>query len=160
MLKVAGPSASALNAVLDNIDKTVKRLNPEKKQLLIGVPADAGEEDNGLPIATNAAMHEFGIGVPERSFIRAPLAANVDKYKKAMEWFAGRVGGGKLTNDQALAQLGHMAVGDIQTAIERGISPANAISTIKKKGSSTPLIDTGRLRQSITFRIVNEGETF
>lgn len=160
MLKVTGPSDSVLNSILGDIDKASARLNPQGKQLLVGVPADAGEEYNGLPIATNAALHEFGIGVPERSFIRAPIAANVEKYKRAMEWFVNQMGAGKLDSNQALSQMGHMVVGDIQTAIERGISPANSIATIKRKGSSTPLIDTGRLRQSITFRIVDKGESF
>ena len=160
MIDVKGPSQSTIANILRNIDAVSNRLDPKGRQILVGVPADAGEEENGLPIATNAFIHEFGIGVPERSFLRAPIAANMDKYKKAFDWFVKRCGDGKISIDNALGQIGFMVVGDIQSAISQGINPPNAPETIRRKKSSTPLIDTGRLRQSITFRIVEQGEDF
>ncbi|EFA29062.1 conserved hypothetical protein, partial [Haemophilus influenzae HK1212] len=39
--------------------------------------------------------------------------------------------------------------GDVQLNIARGNWVANAKSTIKQKGSSKPLIDTGKMRQSV-----------
>lgn len=160
MLKASGPSDAAIRALLDDVTERAERMNPDGRQLVVGVPADAGNEDNGLPVAANAYIHEFGIGVPERSFIRAPLNANALKYKKAFEWVAEQCANKKMELDKGLSQIGFMMLADIQKTIEAGIPPPNAPSTIKQKGSDTPLIDTGRLRQSITFRITEAGEEF
>jgi hypothetical protein len=43
--------------------------------------------------------------------------------------------------------------GDIQARIAAGVPPPNADSTVKKKGSSTPLIDLGVFRSSITGKV-------
>jgi hypothetical protein len=65
---------------------------------------------------------------------------------------------GRLSEDAALGLLGTKAVGEIQKRMARGIKPDNAPSTIAAKGSSTPLIDTGRLRQSVTYAVVDTKE--
>jgi hypothetical protein len=49
-----------------------------------------------------------------------------------------------------LDTIGAQAVGFCRDAIANGIAPANAPSTIKRKGSATPLIDQGHLRNAIT----------
>jgi hypothetical protein len=46
-----------------------------------------------------------------------------------------------------------MAVGDIQHEITVLRHPPNAPATIRAKGSSKPLIDTGEMRQSVTYQI-------
>lgn len=57
--------------------------------------------------------------------------------------------------DNALEIVGQIAVGKVQQYMTDLQSPANAPSTIAKKGSSNPLIDTGALRQSVTYSITN-----
>lgn len=52
-----------------------------------------------------------------------------------------------------LERVGLWAQGSIQQRISDGIPPPNAESTIRRKGSSTPLIDTGQLRTSIKYRV-------
>ena len=52
---------------------------------------------------------------------------------------------------RALSVLGMALVGDVQQRIRNRIPPPNAPYTIARKGSDVPLIDTGRLRQSIDF---------
>ena len=49
--------------------------------------------------------------------------------------------------------LGEKVVADVQRKIVALKDPPNAPSTIAKKGSANPLIDTGRLRQSIDFEV-------
>jgi len=46
-----------------------------------------------------------------------------------------------------------MAQGIVQEYMTNLKSPANAPSTIKRKGSANPLIDTGQQRQSVTYSI-------
>ena len=64
-----------------------------------------------------------------------------------------RVIAGELTEDAALEQFGAWSKGEIQARIARGVPPPNAASTVKRKGSSTPLIDTGILRSSIDYEV-------
>ena len=54
----------------------------------------------------------------------------------------------------ALQRIGLWAQSEIQQRISDGIPPQNAPYTINKKGSSTPLVDTGQLRSSISFKVV------
>lgn len=101
-----------------------------------------------------AAQHEFGAGrIPQRSFIRGTVEAKGAEIADLQVSLAGRVLKGKLDPDQALEQLGAKVVGMVQTRIAAGIAPALHPDTIEKKGSSTPLIDTGQLRSSITYRV-------
>jgi hypothetical protein len=94
------------------------------------------------------------VEIPERSFIRETFD------KKNREWSAfldRQMDGiieGRLTADQALERLGQRMVADVQETLTKLRTPANAPITIANKGSSNPLIDTGRLRQSITYKVV------
>lgn len=59
----------------------------------------------------------------------------------------------------ALERVGVVAASKVQLFMTQLKSPANAPSTIKKKGSSNPLIDSGALRQSVTFKITSTEPT-
>lgn len=124
----------------------------------------ANETEDGITLGRLAGVHEFGaaikigstvIIIPERSFIRAPIAAQRGAYSDFVAKNIGRILLGKVSVDRALGLLGARAVGDIQKAIAAGIQPENAPATIKRKGSSKPLVDTGLLRQSVTFAVVD-----
>jgi hypothetical protein len=117
--------------------------------------ADGGHEHEGLSVVALAAIHEFGIGVPERSFIRAWFDENEERAKEALRRLLVSVIEGKRKPDQALELFALWAVGEIQARIARGIAPALAESTIEAKGSSVPLIDTGQLRSSISYEILD-----
>ena len=54
---------------------------------------------------------------------------------------------------QALTLLGEVVSKDIIATINRGIRPGLKKSTIKRKKSSKPLIDTGRLKGAITHQV-------
>lgn len=61
---------------------------------------------------------------------------------------------GECTAQQVYNQLGAMIVADIQMKIRDTQSPANSGYTAKRKGANNPLVDTGRLRQSVTWKVV------
>ena len=50
-----------------------------------------------------------------------------------------------------------VGVGLVQEKIESGSYEPNAPSTIRKKKSDKPLIDTGRMRQSVKYVIRKKG---
>lgn len=52
-----------------------------------------------------------------------------------------------------LSRLGVLAQGDIQMEITALSSPPNTPSTIARKGSSNPLIDTGAMRGAVTWKL-------
>lgn len=95
----------------------------------------------------------FGGPIPERPFLRNAIRNNSPKYKAMMRQQAAPILLGQLTTDQALAQLGIIAAGDIQQEITSLHSPPNSPLTIKLKGSSNPLIDTGEMRGAVTWKI-------
>lgn len=123
--------------------------------VLDDAPKREGEGGTGAQsLLEVAAAHEFGAGkIPQRSFIRGTVEAKGAEIADLQVSLAGRVLKGKLDPDQALEQLGAKVVGMVQTRIAAGIAPALHPDTIEKKGSSTPLIDTGQLRSSITYRV-------
>jgi hypothetical protein len=105
-------------------------------------------------IAEVGAFHEFGLGVPQRSFIRAWADENDGVNKKRLRKIADAVVSGHISSPrQGLERFGLLAVGEIQRRMADGIEPALDERTVKQKGSSVPLIDTGQLRSSITHRV-------
>ena len=122
--------------------------------VLVGVPAGTGSYEDGAPIAVIAAVQEFGSAdgrIPERSFLRVPLRQNAETFQSIWRAQVPKVVDGDMTMQQVMSQLGARAAAVSQEAISEGIAPENAESTKKRKGSSKPLVDTGRLRQSITY---------
>lgn len=59
--------------------------------------------------------------------------------------------------NRRFSSLGLMAKGLVQDEIVNGDFAPNAESTIQKKGSEQPLIDTGTMRQSVNFVIKRRG---
>ena len=127
------------------------------KHVVVGFTADAGNYPDGTPVTDVAAIHEFGApgaGIPERSFLRSTMDQNVEKYAKALERALTDIADGKGDDvERVLAQLGAKAEGDIKLKIRNLRTPPNAPSTIRQKGSSNPLIDTGQMRQAVTFEV-------
>lgn len=125
--------------------------------LTVGVHEEQGaepaESGGGITVGEVATINEYGLGVPERSFIRAWADENADTHQDFLRRAGVEIVKGRLTATQALDQVGLKMVGEVQTRMAGGIPPPNAPSTIAKKGSSTPLEDTGQLRSSITHKV-------
>ncbi len=123
----------------------------------VGILAKEGAESSStnpkLTVYEIATFNEFGLGVPERSFIRGYVDDKEQAIRDDIKKLALLVVQGKKTTEEALDLLGLKVVGGMQKRISDGILPANAPSTIARKGSSKPLIDTGQLRSSITHRV-------
>lgn len=121
-----------------------------------GSEGDAQHGDDGMSNVEMGTLHEFGIGVPERSFIRATIDAYEKPITEKLATFGQRVVLGELSEDAALGLVGEYAVGLIKGRIQSHIPPPNAPETIAKKGTETPLIEHGTLFSSITWRLGSE----
>ena len=127
----------------------------EPTSIAVGVlERDAQTEDGAVTVLDVGTWNEFGtVGIPSRSFIRDWVDGNRKRAQGILKKLLQRVIAGELTEDAALEQFGAWAKGEIQARIARGVPPPNAASTVKRKGSSTPLIDTGILRSSIDYEV-------
>lgn len=93
----------------------------------------------------------FGGPIPERPFMRNAMRSNKSKYSQAMKKSAKKILMGETSLATTLEKLGALAASDIQDEIQALKSPPNSPTTIAIKGSSNPLIDTGQMRQSVTW---------
>jgi hypothetical protein len=128
--------------------------------ILVGIREAAGAvrgEGEGATVAEYATYNEFGTkNTPERSFLRSTVNERRDKYAGLLARAAGvAVDGGAFL--QELEKIGAIASSDVQNKIRDLSTPPNVPSTIQRKGSSNPLIDTGRMRQSIDWEVRAEG---
>ena len=103
---------------------------------------------NGLHLSQNTTV----IRIPERSFIRTGHDANVERIIKQTERALGQVIAGKMSVDDMLDLYGQQMATAIKLYMRDLKTPPNHPYTIEQKGSSNPLIDTGELLESITWR--------
>lgn len=116
---------------------------------------DAGNHgDSGLTVAEVGNYNEFGTTrIPERSFIRSTTREKRKDIVKLQEKLLKKIQSGDMEIKQALGLVGTFVAGEITQKTVSIKSPPNNPYTIIKKGSSNPLIDTGQLKNSITWEI-------
>ena len=102
----------------------------------------------GLPLKASTTH----IHIPERSFLRAGHDENADRVMKQTERAIGLVLDGKMSVDDMLDLCGQQFATAIKKYMRDLRSPENHPFTVERKGSSNPLIDTGGLLESITWR--------
>lgn len=143
---------------------------PEGAGVYVGIRQGKGAEhdaDSDVTLAEYATENEFGTAkIPERSFLRSTMDEQAEKYqgmiaqavtttidnaRGSTSVVRGFVGLGGFRT--ALERLGVVAVGDVKRKIVTGPFTPNSPVTIARKGSSRPLIDTGRLRNSIESEV-------
>ena len=156
--------------VVRDVDKGYRellaRMNDLTKRprgVFVGVRSKDGAEvepGQSYNLAQIAAVNEFGTesqgepgDIPARPFLRSTLDENVERYgRKLIDSSIEHLTGARPL-ERGLAELGVVAVSDVRRKITAIRQPPNAPATIAKKGSSNPLIDTGRLRASIDYEI-------
>lgn len=154
-------SGGAKVTVKDNgYDALMKRLEDAAKKRInvtVGIHEDDGSQQHsggGGTIAEVMARHELGLGVPRRSFIGDYVDENEADLKNKLRQIGKAVVQGTVASaEQGLDRFGLLQVGEVQRRIRDGIEPELDDSTIERKGSDTPLIDTGEGWSSIRHRI-------
>jgi hypothetical protein len=126
--------------------------------VMVGIPEakDGRTDDDEIGSAGILAVHEFGapeLGIPERSVVRRSIRENLAKYRKLNAQNLRKVVRSEMSVAQALGILGAVAAGDVQMTIRKADLAPLKPETIRRKGSSKPLIDTGQVIQSITFEV-------
>jgi hypothetical protein len=138
--------------------QAVKELHGSAVQ--VGIFAEVGDK-----VLTKAIVNEFGttqagkkrnVTIPERSFIRSTYNKQYKKVSKRFGQIFYSFAERKYDVKRRLKLIGQEQVSETQKTITNFKTPANAPSTIQKKGSSHPLIDTGELRSKITYKTVKK----
>ena len=117
----------------------------------------AYDEDSKTDICDIAMWNELGTSqIPSRPFIRKSVDENEGKIKAFL-----KIQKSALLKcvpvGQVFKKIGIFQKDLIQEKITEGSFVPNAPSTVKKKKSSKPLIDTGRMRQSVNYVIQRKG---
>lgn len=137
------------------LEQTLKEL----AQLEVRVGFQGGEavEENGADIASVAAWNELGTAhIPSRPFIRQSVDNHEGEIIEFLESKKEDILNGA-SAEQVLTEIGIFQKDLMQAEITDGGFAANAPSTVRKKGSSVPLIDSGRMRQSVNYQIKAKG---
>ena len=122
------------------------------KSVKIGFFENARYPD-GTPVAMVAAIQEFGApraGIPPRPYFRNMIAAKKGEWPTAIAKFL------KDNNNDAvrtLNDLGELVAGQLRQSIRDTNDPPLAPATIARKGFSKPLVDTGRMLNSISYEV-------
>ena len=115
----------------------------------VGVLADAGASEDGVDLVDIAVFNEFGTSrAPARPFIRGAFDEKQRDLTRLKARLWNQVLAGRLDTRRALGLLGQTHEDQVKVYMTELRTPENAASTVAAKGSSTPLIDTGRLRAS------------
>lgn len=108
-------------------------------------------------LADVATFNEFGTSdIPARPFMGQTFENNRDIVGASIAVMKDQIFLGETSVTRALNKLGTWYKGLIQKIFKEGEFQENAPATIRIKKSSKPLIDTGRLRQSIDYEVVKE----
>lgn len=108
---------------------------------------------DGTPVAMVAAIQNWGApraGIPPRPFFTNMIADKQDSWGPATAELLAR-------NDYdataTMTLVGEGIAGQLRQAIVDTNEPALAESTIKRKGSSKALVDSGHMLNSISYKV-------
>ena len=136
--------------------KSAKRAQFTSRSVQVGFFSTAKYPD-GTQVASVAAWQEFGTElrgrehIPERPFFRQAIKGAEEPILEVMK---ASIDPKTMVLDSKTAGLvGETMKGRVQESIVKLDDPPNALSTIDAKGSSNPLVDTGVLRNSVTWAV-------
>lgn len=142
------------------IKETVKQIAARGSYVKVGVlGGGSNRPGDGLSNAELAAVHEFGTldgHIPARPFIGGTYDVKREDYVKMIRKGLDKVLIGKQTIEGLLGRVGLKFASDVKKTVigsEFQLLP-NAPETIRRKGSDVPLVDTGRLVNSVTHEVV------
>lgn len=131
-----------------------ERPNEKRRGKYVGLHGEDPADQEPMEVAELARMLHYGTAdIPARPFLEDGIKQNLGKIKKAFKEEVEKVmAGGKANWDK----VGTMAVGAIDEFVRSDYYKQrvpNAKSTIRWKGSDTPLIDGANMIQSLNYVI-------
>lgn len=97
------------------------------------------------------------VTIPERAFIRGGFDENKDKFGKRAASLLKKVFKQEMSIDDFFTRMGEYIVGELQKYLNDLKEPPNSPITLHAKSPKTnPLVNEGRLRQAITYKVVKK----
>ena len=126
-----------------------------------GILAKDGSQNHseGITVFQIGMIHEFGVpekNIPRTSFIRVPIENNIKEITKLIENNHRLVSENAMSAKVALDRIGIKAQNTIKESFRNNDWKPLKRATVKRKGSSRPLIDTGQLFGSISYIVEKE----
>ena len=94
--------------------------------------------------------------IPARDFLTAAIGKRLTFYRRFMLSLLKNMLLGRLTAKRAIATLGLRAQNDMKDTIRNWKVPANAASTVRRKGKNDPLVDTELMVDTIKWKVQRE----
>ena len=127
-----------------------------KLEVAVGYQAGEAADEKGVDMCDIAMWNELGTQgehpIPSRPFLRQTIDNNEGQIRNFCQDQAAQISQGGSAED-CLKRIGVYMKGLVQQTILDGDFVPNAPSTIRRKGSDSPLIDTGQLRQSVNYHV-------
>ncbi len=119
----------------------------------------AGEAMHGETDMCKIAMfNELGTeSIPSRPFLRNSVDNHMDEIEAHLKAWCEKILQGEMEAHELMSNMGMLMQGIIRKEISEGSFVPNAPSTVSKKGSDRPLIDSGLMRDSVNYQIVKRG---
>jgi len=138
-------------------DKALRRIREISKSInspgsvKVGLPKGSNDYPDGTSVILVGAVQEFGSpirGIPQRSYLRSTVVEKRKTYKALFRKLGKQIVQGKIDTDKALQIIGLTVQTDVRAKITDIKEP-----TLKSR-EGNPLVDTGHLRQSISFEVI------
>ena len=141
----------------DLLDAVLQKLKLQFGTVEVGFFKGSAKYGSGTDITVIARVHDKGamagrnrkVKIPERPFM---IPAGNKAANKTINITVHSIASG-MDESQALSRAAIMFKNAIQREITNLKEPPNAESTILKKGSSNPLIDTGLMRSKVEWKL-------
>lgn len=166
-------------AMIASVHEFGATIKPKGKYLTIPLRADLRDvsprdlsEDlfvpRGTKVLARKADNEKGfealyalvkeVKIPERSFIRSAFDENQNKLYKYVKALFSKVLSGEIKAHEMLDRLGLYIENLIKKRMKDIKKPPKSPATLnlQGKGKNNPLIDTGRLRKSVIYKVVSK----
>lgn len=142
--------------VIKSPKKAIKDMEKLTKSLIgpnlvkVGLPKGSNDYPDGTSVIMVGIVHEFGSpskNIPQRSFLRSTVESKKRPYKDMFKELSKKIVDGEITKKQALSLIGLQ----VQTDVRDEITDIKTPELKHREGN--PLVDTGHLRQSITYEV-------
>lgn len=156
---------SGVLTIVDNVAKVIGGIEKlATTRVMVGVPAEKSSRKDGSPVtsADLAYIHENGApeaGIPARPFLKPGIANKQEEIEDRLK----AVGNAALDGNVGAVDRGFNAVGligqnAVRAKINEGVPPPLKPATLaarraRGRTGDKPLIDTGQLRNALTYVI-------
>jgi len=148
------------NTTAKGLEALAKRLAAGEFYVKVGVPDSPakntdGTENHEVTVSDTMTWLEFGTPTQEeRPIFRNGIRKNIKELQRLGRVNLMLIAQGQMTIDRALGLMGATAAGRIKQEFGSSDLAPNKQSTIDRKGSSKPGIDTAQTKNSVTWEVI------